>query len=74
LQKIKRILNTKYKLTGGSFFTFSLPGGAARTLSPPSVTPLSIGYIGLIPGPQDPRGPPANCGTQSQWPIYDHLD
>jgi len=24
---------------------------------------LSIGYIGLSPGPQDPKGPPKNCGT-----------
>jgi len=24
---------------------------------------LPIGYIGLSLGPQDPRGPPANCGT-----------
>jgi len=24
---------------------------------------LPIGYIGFSLGPQDPRGPPANCGT-----------
>jgi len=24
---------------------------------------LPIGYIGLSLGPQDTRGPPANCGT-----------
>jgi len=24
---------------------------------------LPIGYVGLSLGPQDPRGPPANCGT-----------
>jgi len=24
---------------------------------------FSIGYVGLSLGPQDPRGPPANCGT-----------
>jgi len=27
------------------------------------VSDLPIGYIGLSLGPQDPRGPPANCGT-----------
>jgi len=24
---------------------------------------LPIGWVGSCPGPQDPRGPPANCGT-----------
>jgi len=24
---------------------------------------LPTGYVGLSIGPQDPRGPPANCGT-----------
>ena len=28
-----------------------------------SVADLPIGYIGLSLGPQDPRGPPTNCGT-----------
>jgi len=32
--------NTKYRNTGGALFTLSLPGGAARTPTPPSVTPL----------------------------------
>jgi len=27
------------------------------------VLDLPIGYIGLSLGPQDPRGPPKNCGT-----------
>jgi len=27
------------------------------------VPDLPIGYIGLSLGPQDPRGPPTNCGT-----------
>jgi len=26
---------------------------------------LPIGYIDLSLGPQDPRGPPINCGTHS---------
>ena len=25
---------------------------------------LPIGYVGLSLGPQDPRGPPTNCGTR----------
>jgi len=24
---------------------------------------LPTGYVGLSLGPQDPKGPPANCGT-----------
>jgi len=28
-----------------------------------SESDLSIGLVGLSLGPQDPRGPPANCGT-----------
>jgi len=32
----------KYKLTGGPFFTFILPGRATRTPASPSVTPLPI--------------------------------
>jgi len=30
---------------------------------------LPIGYIGLNVGPQDPRGPPGNCGTQIAYMI-----
>jgi len=30
---------------GGPVFTFSLPGGAARLLAPPSVTPLISGPL-----------------------------
>jgi len=33
-----------------------------------------IGFKDLSLGYQDPRGPPTNCGTHSQWPVYDHLD
>ena len=33
---------------------------------------LPIGYVGLSLGPQDPRGPPTNFGTHSQWPVYEH--
>jgi len=25
---------------------------------------MLVGYIGLSLGPQDPRGPPKNCGTR----------
>ena len=35
---------------------------------------LPIGYVGLSLGPQDPRGPPTNCGTHSQFPVYDQFD
>ena len=28
-----------------------------------AVPDLPIGYIGLRIGPQDPMGPPTNCGT-----------
>jgi len=35
---------------------------------------LPIGYIGLSLGPQDPRGPPTNCGTHRVNGRYDHLD
>jgi len=35
---------------------------------------LPIGYMSLSLGLQDPRGPPTNCGTHSQWPLHDHLD
>jgi len=38
--KIKIIINSKISAKGGPVFTFSLPGGAARSLTPPLVTPL----------------------------------
>jgi len=38
LLKTKTILKPKYKLSGGSFFTFNLPRGGISTLCPLSVT------------------------------------
>ena len=38
--KIKIIINSKISAKGGPVFTLSLPGGAACSLTPPSVTPL----------------------------------
>ena len=35
---------------------------------------MPIGYIGLSLGPQDPRGPPANCGAHSQLLVYDQFN
>jgi len=38
------------------------------------VPDLPIGYIGLSLRPQDPRGPPTDCGTHRvKWPVCDHL-
>jgi len=34
------------------------------------VPDLPIGYIGLSLGPQDPRGPPTNCGIESLAGIW----